>query len=308
MISTYQAGKLVVVGSSADGLQISLHNFEQAMGLAVHPRRLAVGSRGVIWFLQNAASLAPRLEPPGRYDGCYLARGSFITGNIHGHEMAWVGDELWIVNTLFSCLCTLDEEFSFVPRWQPPSVTELAPGDRCHLNGLAIDGAGPKYVTVMAASNESGGWRPTKATSGRILDVTSGQTVSEGLAMPHSPRLYGGRLWVLNSGHGTLESVDAPSGRRDVMARMPGYTRGLAFHGHHAFVGLSRIRETAVFGGVPIAERRDELRCAVAVVELALWRDGGVFGVRERRRRDLRCAGNSVGPLDFDHGTISVTR
>jgi uncharacterized protein (TIGR03032 family) len=267
-VSTYQAGKLVTVGASAGKLNIRLHNFEQAMGLAAHSKRLAVGSRGVIWLLQNAGELAPKLDPPGTFDACYLARQSFITGNIHGHEMAWVGDELWVVNTLFSCLCTLHEDFSFVPRWQPPFITELAANDRCHLNGLAVDSGKPRYVTCMAESNEPGGWRPSKATSGRVLDIASGESVTRGMAMPHSPRVRGGRLWVLNSGHGTLEVVDVKSGKRDVVTTVPGYTRGLAFHEHFAFVGMSRVRETAVFGGVPIAEKRDELRCAVAMVDL----------------------------------------
>ena len=88
LISTYQAGKLVVVGTGESGLHLSLHNFQQAMGLALNDRQLAVGSRGVIWFLQSAKEFAPRLDPPGRYDACYLARRSFITGNIHCHEMA----------------------------------------------------------------------------------------------------------------------------------------------------------------------------------------------------------------------------
>lgn len=268
LISTYQAGKLVVVGTHESGLHISLHHFEQAMGLAVHRRQLAVGSRGVIWFLHGAAEFAPRLDPPGRYDACYLARRSFITGNIHSHEMAWIGDELWIVNTLFSCLCTLDDEFSFVPRWQPPFISELAGNDRCHLNGLALADGRPQYVTVMAESNEPAGWRPVKAGGGCILEVASGQSVSRSLSMPHSPRVHDGRLWVLNSGLGSLELVDPRTGKRDVVAGMPGYTRGLAFCGPYAFVGLSRIRETAVFGGVPIAEHRDQLKCGVAVVDL----------------------------------------
>lgn len=268
LISTYQAGKLVVVGTAEAGLHLSLHNFEQAMGLAVHPQQVAIGGRGVIWFLHNAREFAPRLDPPGRYDACYLARRSFITGNIHSHEIAWAGDELWIVNTLFSCLCTLDDEFSFVPRWQPPFITELAGNDRCHLNGLALAEGRPAYVTVMAESNEPAGWRPVKADSGCILETAGGHAVARSLSMPHSPRVHGGRLWVLNSGCGTLELVDPRNGKRDVVVRMPGYTRGLAFCGDYAFVGLSRIRETAVFGGVPIAERRDELKCGVGVVDL----------------------------------------
>ena len=238
LVSTYQAGKLVTVGAGSAGLNIELHNFEQAMGLALHPRRLAVGSRGVIWLLQNAAELASRLHPAGHFDGCYLARQSFITGNIHGHEMAWVGDELWVVNTLFSCLCTLHEDFSFVPRWRPPFVTALEANDRCHLNGLALDRGRPKYVTVMAPSDEPGGWRPNKQCTGQLLDIDSGQAVTQGLAMPHSPRVYGEKLWVLNSGLGNLELVDPKTGKRDVVASMPGYTRGLAFYEHYAFIGL----------------------------------------------------------------------
>jgi uncharacterized protein (TIGR03032 family) len=286
LVSTYQAGKLVVVGIADGGLHLSLHNFEQAMGLAVHPRTLAVGGRGVIWFLQNAREFAPRLDPPGRYDACYLARRSFITGNIQSHEMAWVGDELWIVNTLFSCLCTLDDEFSFVPRWQPPFITELAGNDRCHLNGLALEDGRPAYVTVMAESNEPAGWRPGKATSGCVLAIDGPHTVARSLSMPHSPRVHDGRLWVLNSGCGTLELVDRASGKCEAVARMPGYTRGLAFYGDYAFVGLSRIRETAVFGGVPIAENREGLKCGVGVV-------------------DMR-SGRSVAWLEFETGVEEI--
>src|SRR5262249_9158399 len=50
--------------------------------------------------------------------------------------------------------------------------------------------------------------------------------------------------------------------------QVPGYTRGLAFHGPLAFVGMSRIRETSTFGGVPIAEKREELRCGVALIDM----------------------------------------
>jgi hypothetical protein len=42
--------------------------------------------------------------------------------------------------------------------------------------------------------------------------VTSGAIVASGLSMPHSPRLYDGKLWLLNSGIGELGVVD-PAGR-----------------------------------------------------------------------------------------------
>jgi hypothetical protein len=39
----------------------------------------------------------------------------------------------------FSCLCTLDPECSFVPRWKPAFISELRLGDRYHFNGLALE-------------------------------------------------------------------------------------------------------------------------------------------------------------------------
>jgi uncharacterized protein (TIGR03032 family) len=130
------------------------------------------------------------------------------------------------------------------------------------------DGA-PAFVTVMAQSDQPGGWRESRTTSGAVLEVPSGEPVTTGIAMPHSPRWHEGQLYVLNSGMGSLERVDLATGGRDTVALLPGYARGLAIHGGHAFVGLSKIRETAIFGGVPIAEYHDQLKCGVGVIELA---------------------------------------
>lgn len=285
LISTYAAGKLAVVGTNASGLSLSFLNFDQCMGVALHPTKIAVGTRHQIWFLNNNSELAAQLQPAGEYDGCFLPRSSFVTARIHSHELAWSGNELWVVNTLFSCLCTLNEDFNFVPRWKPPFVRVLEANDRCHMNGLAMHDGRPKYVTAMAETDAPGGWRPTKSESGCVIDVESGEAISRGLAMPHSPRMYGGKLWVLNSGRGELGTVDPGTGKYLPVEAMPGYTRGMCFCGPYAFVGLSQIRETAVFGGVPIAEKRDELRCGVAVVDLRSGRSAAylefISGVNE---------------------------
>ena len=50
------------------------------------------------------------------------------------------------------------------------------------------------------------------------------------------------------------------------MAALPGFTRGLALCGPYAFVGLSKIRATSAMDGVPLAERKEQLKCGVAVV------------------------------------------
>ncbi len=237
------------------------------MGLAVGPRQIAVGSRRQVWFLNSAPDVARRLEPAGRHDACFLTRSCHVTGEIHGHEMAWAGDELWVVNTLFSCLCTLDAAHSFAPRWKPPFITALAAEDRCHLNGLALADGRPKYVTVLGGTDTAGGWRPGKATGGRLLDIPTGATVAQGLCMPHSPRVHDGRLWLLDSGRGRLVTVDPALGNCEMVAELPGYVRGAAFVGPYAFVGLSKVRETSAFGGIPVAERREQLKCGVWVVD-----------------------------------------
>jgi len=272
LVSTYQAGKLLVIGVHAGQLTFAFHDFERVMGVAAAGGQLAVGTRRQVFFLRAAHDFASRIEPVGTYDGCWLARTSLVTGSIHGHELAWGADGLWVVNTMFSCLCTLSDDFNFVPRWRPPFVSTLIDQDRCHLNGLAMESGQPRYVTVLAESDEPAGWRPTKATSGCLIDVPSGETVVRGLSMPHSPRLHAGRLWFLDSGRGLLRHVHMQSGQTDEVAVMPGYTRGLACQGPYAFVGLSKIRETAVFGGLPLAEHHDQLRCGVGVIELATGR------------------------------------
>ena len=176
--------------------------------------------------------------------------------------------ELWIINTRFSCLCTLDSAYSFVPQWHPPFISRLAGDDRCHLNGMAMRDGLPRYVTVISESDERQGWRQDRETGGCILDVQTNQTLARGLCMPHSPRWHQGRLWALDSGRGQLVTVDTQGGRVSPIAEVPGYARGLAFHGDYAFVGLSRIRETSTFSPVPLAQLRDQLRCGVWVIDL----------------------------------------
>src|SRR5947209_19878374 len=62
LVSTYQAGKLFVVGARQGALALSFHNFEQAMGVAVRRDRIALGTRTQVWFLRGAPDIAPRLE------------------------------------------------------------------------------------------------------------------------------------------------------------------------------------------------------------------------------------------------------
>src|SRR5262245_20441196 len=268
LVTTYQANKLLVVRADGPGLSTLVRTFERPMGLAADRRRLALGTRSGVWFFRDAPDVAPRVAPGGKHDACYLPRSCHVTGDVGVHEVAWVGDELWVVNTRFSCLCTLHPDYSFVPRWRPPFVTALAAEDRCHLNGLALVDGQPKFVTALGETDTANGWRANKPQGGCLMEVSSGAIISRGLSMPHSPRWQDGRLWLLESGTGQLVLVDPATGRRQRVAELPGFARGLALSGPYAFVGLSKIRKTSAMDGVPLAERREQLKCGVAAVDL----------------------------------------
>jgi uncharacterized protein (TIGR03032 family) len=278
LVTTYQAGKLVLVRDAGDHLNTHFRAFQAPMGMALSGDRLAIGTHIQVWEFVNVPAVTSKLDPPGQHDACFLPRSCHVTGNIQIHEMAWgSGNELWVVNTRFSCLCTLDGSASFAPRWRPPFVTALEPSDRCHLNGLSMVDGRPRYVTALGETDEPAGWRANKARGGILMDVASGEVITRGLSMPHSPRWYAGRLWVCESGAGTLGFIDPNTRKYMPVVEVPGFTRGLDFAGGHplegrvlAFVGLSQVRESAVFSGIPITERlaEDQRTCGVCVIDL----------------------------------------
>jgi uncharacterized protein (TIGR03032 family) len=116
--------------------------------------------------------------------------------------------------------------------------------------------------------------------------VATGEAITRGLSMPHPPRWYNGRLWVCESGAGTLGFIDPNSGPYEPIIALPGFTRGLDFAGGYppdgralAFVGLSQVRESAVFSGIPNTERLDarERSCGVSVIDLVSGRMVGLL-------------------------------
>jgi len=261
VVSTYQSGRVIMIRAIDGQLNTHFRAFPSPMGIAVAPGTLSLGTRNQVWHFRHHASLS-----------AYAPTASHNTGDIRVHEMAWAGDSLVIVNTRFSCLCTLDPMHSFKPVWRPKFVTDLTPEDRCHLNGVSIVDGRVRYVTALGATNEKDGWREKKTRGGVLIDVDSNEIIARELSMPHSPRWYDGRLWFLESGEGRLCALDE-RGRVNVVAEVPGFARGLAFAGPYAFIGLSQVREH-VFDGVPIAAR-SERQCGVWIVDV---RDGSIAG------------------------------
>src|SRR5215204_3799529 len=258
LVSTYQTGKLICARYDSGQLNTHFRNFQRPMGLAVAPGRFAVGTRAEVLDYRDFPAVAPKVEPRGKHDACFLPRNKHFTGDIRIHEIAFAQGELWLVATQFSCLATLDAEHSFVPRWKPPFISALISEDRCHLNGLCVVDDEPRYVTALGETDAPGGWRENKVSGGILIDVETGETVLRDLSMPHSPRWFEDRLWVLESGKGTISVADLDAGTVETVAELPGFTRGLLFAGGLAFIGLSQVRETATFGGLPLMERLDE--------------------------------------------------
>ncbi len=269
VVSTYQAGKVILVRADNGVLNTHFRTFAKPMGITADQHRLTVGGSNTVWDYRNMPAVAQKLEPVGKHDACYLPRRIHVTGDIDIHELAYDrDDELWLVNTRFCCLCTLDAEHSFVPRWRPSFVSALAPEDRCHLNGLCMVDGRPKYVTALAETDTAGAWRAHKARGGLLLDVETNEILLRGLSMPHSPRWYQNQLWVLESGEGSLAKVDLQRRTWQTIAQVPGFTRGIDFCGPLAFIGLSQVRESATFSGIPLVQRLKERTCGVWVVHI----------------------------------------
>jgi uncharacterized protein (TIGR03032 family) len=177
LVTTYQAGRLVMLRNDNGTLNTHFRLFVKPMGMALAPNKLAIGTEMEIREFHNVPAVSARLDPPRKHDVCFLPRTSHATGDVQIHEMAWIEDEVWFVNTRFSCLCTRSHNYSFQPRWKPPFITQLTPDDRCHLNGLCAVAGKPKYVTALGETDDAGGWRCNKKSGGLIMDIDRPRSV-----------------------------------------------------------------------------------------------------------------------------------
>jgi uncharacterized protein (TIGR03032 family) len=270
--TSYQTGKLFLIGSLPDG-RISFHqqSYQRAMGVHAQSQRLYVASLFQIWRLENV--LAPSERANKVFDRLFVPRNAQIVGDLDTHEIGVDrAGRLIFVNTKFSCLCTTSTRFGFRPIWKPPFISRLAAEDRCHLNGLGIADGVVRYATAVSRSDIITGWRDRRHEGGVLIDVQDSRIVTDELSMPHSPRLHGGRTYVLDSGRGMLLEVDARSGKRREIAFCPGFLRGLAFHSEFALATVSLPRDGS-FSGLELDEsirKRDgEPWCGVLVISLA---------------------------------------
>jgi len=211
-----------------------------------------------------------------RADACFITRSSHYSGMINVHDIDWGDEGLWVVNSSFSCLCTLDPDFSFVPRWKPHFISELVPEDRCHLNGMTLKDGKPAYVTTFSKYDEVGMWRKGDKFDGTLMDVHANKVVVDGLSMPHSPRWYQDRVYFCNSGHGEVCSYEPNSGDKEIIAQLPGFTRGMDFYGPLMFVGLSKVRQGDVKNPAPLEQKYPQTFSGIWLINRAQKTDNEV--------------------------------
>jgi uncharacterized protein (TIGR03032 family) len=277
--TTYQTNWLAFLGVNPETGGISAHQrqFNRAMGLYCTPERLYLSSKYQLWQLDNI--LQPGQLYQG-YDKLFTPRIAYTTGDIDVHDVAVTktGQPIFI-STLLNCLATTSDRHSCKPLWKPPFISQIINEDRCHLNGLAMMDGQPRYVTACSRSDVVDGWRDRRRDGGVAIDIASHEIILTGLSMPHSPRFYQGKLWLLNSGSGEFGYVDLGSGKFESVTFCPGYARGLAFWQDYAIVGLSKPRSgDGTFSGLLLEERLTEkdadARCGLLVIDL---KTGGII-------------------------------
>jgi uncharacterized protein (TIGR03032 family) len=264
--TSYQSGRLLLTGTMPDGtVSVNQQTFSRAMGICWDRNGLWLASRVQLWRLENI--LPEGLLAQGRFDLSLMPRQTFITGDIDVHEVAVDGEGRPIfVNTSYSCLATIDPVQSFRPIWKPGFISALAREDRCHMNGLAMLDGNPKYVTAVSQTDVADGWHGRPLPKGVLIDVQDDRIVTDGLLMPHSPRVAAdGQVYAVDSGRGT------ETGKVSNVAFCPGFLRGLALVGDYALVTVSKPRY-GKFEDMPIADelakRNLDPICGVLVIDV----------------------------------------
>lgn len=260
-ISTYQAGKVVIIGQLGGEKLFQLpKSFRKPMGITVSGRKIAIATLDRVEVFADAPPLAKKYPGnPGVYDALFMPRATYYSGATDIHDVAWGNEGLWAVTTGFSCLSLINDDYSFVPKWQPHFISALFPEDRCHLNGMAMKDGAPEYVTALGLADSREGWRQAKAEGGLLMHVPTNTIVMRGLAMPHSPRLLNGWLYVLQSGTGELLQIHPETYQYQVVATLPGLARGMSYYNGYLFIGLSKIRTTSTtFQNLPVSERANQ--------------------------------------------------
>ncbi len=247
-LSTYQAGKVVLISPNQDNEQLITlpRSFRKPMGIAVKGDKMAISLKDEVIVFQNSRPLAEHYpNKQNTYDSLWVPRITYYTGLVDMHDVHFGDDGIYAVNTSFSCICKVDGEYNFKPYWKPYFIDEVMQGDLCHLNGLVVLNGKPKYVTALGTSTSPQGWRDNIIGGGILMDVDKNEILLNGLSMPHSPKMYNNNLYLLMSASGEFIKVNLETNAYETIKKFDGFCRGLCFHGDFAFIGFSKLRKNS---------------------------------------------------------------
>lgn len=271
-ISTYQAGKLIFISPKDEEHLIQLpRTFNKPMGIALDVERgkLGLACKTSVEIFQNSKDLADYYpKGPGKYDGLFMPRLSYNTAAIDIHDLRFgENGEIYGVNTLFSCIIKLDDQYNFTPYWSPKFISKITSEDRCHLNGMAMLNGKPKYASMFNQGDTKQSWRENVTKTGTIIDIETDEVLFDNLPMPHSPTIINGKLYVLLSATGQLMRLDPETKTQDEVINLNGFVRGMGQIGDYLFIGLSKLRKnSSTFAHLKIADSANY--CGIAIVHL----------------------------------------
>ena len=267
-ITTYQAGKIVFLSPRDENNLVQLpRTFPKPMGIALDQNgdKMALACKDEVTVFKNSSALAYTYPAkPKVYDSLYMPRSKFYVGPVDIHDLMWGNDGLYAVNTLFSCIAKIGEDHSFTPYWQPPFISEIVPEDRCHLNGMAMLNGKPKFVTAFNQGNSERSWREVVTTDGILMDMDNNEILLSNLAMPHSPRIFNGDLYLLLSATGEFIKVELENKNYEVICNLNGFVRGMAYHKDFVFIAISKLREnSSTFAKLDIAGKSKDAKIMI---------------------------------------------
>ncbi|GAB4247754.1 MAG: TIGR03032 family protein [Ekhidna sp.] len=312
-ISTYQTGKVVIFSAKDQNQLVQLpRTFPKPMGMAIKGNKWAIATHDSVMITGNAPGLAPNyVHNPNTYDSLYVPRASYYTGPLDMHDIQFTKDGLVGVNTMFSTVCKIDEDFSFKTIWKPTFISEEKPEDRCHLNGLAVDSEGtPKYISALGQGDSHRSWKEGMLDGGILIDMESNEIVLSGLPVPHTPRIYKDGVWMLLSATGELVKVNPESGKYDIITKLNGFARGMDRIGDYLFIATSKLRpNSSLFREAPVAKR--SVACGITVVYIPTGQPCGhiTYNTSVEELYDLVILRNNLRPniLNLEKGIHSTT-
>ena len=280
-LTTYQTGKLILIGRHEGRIAVFERTFNRCMGLWADGQTLWMNSLYQLWRFENVlrpdrALQRPRppLRPARRLHHRrpghprHRRRGR-RPGGVRQHQVRLPGHA--------RTNATASRRSGSHPSsasWRRGPLPPQRPGPGRRQGPLRHGGQHERRRPTAGATNAG--------TAAVVIDVPRQIGSSpRGCRCRTRRASTGGRLWLLNSGTGYFGSIDPTAGVFVPLTFCPGYLRGLTFVGDYAVVGLSRPRHDKTFGGLALDEDAGRPRasrraagCTSSTCRRATWSTG----------------------------------